>query len=167
MTLGGAVHALEPLSYAFSTGQIVMISEPSLCLDAMWIPYRRDQRLMKSILSQCVASPPMSSTSTSSSFSSPALTVEDNLQQNTAMKRKAKVIFCHADVKGAFMNDGMRSREGLEISDFPSNVPIYSGHFHKPHTVRPAVKPSFHILSSTSKICGIVIFSHSLTHSLS
>ena len=34
------------------------------------------------------------------------------------------------------MNDGMRCRDGLDISSFPSNVPIYSGHFHKPHTMR-------------------------------
>jgi len=33
------------------------------------------------------------------------------------------------------MNDGMRCREGLEITSFPADLPIYSGHFHKPHTM--------------------------------
>ena len=33
------------------------------------------------------------------------------------------------------MNDGMRSREGLSLGLFPSNKAVYSGHFHKPHTM--------------------------------
>lgn len=45
------------------------------------------------------------------------------------------IVFCHADVRGAYMNDGMRSREGIDIAAFPSALPIYSGHFHKPHTM--------------------------------
>ena len=47
------------------------------------------------------------------------------------------IILCYviADVRGAFMNDNIRSQEGLEASDFPSNMPVYTGHFHKPHTV--------------------------------
>ena len=48
---------------------------------------------------------------------------------------RISIIFCHADIQGASMNDGMRCREGLDISAFPPNLPIYSGHFHKPHTV--------------------------------
>ena len=99
------MHALEPLLYAFKPGQILMLSEPTVCMGALWIPYRRDSSLMKSILSAGAADPNVS------------------------------MIFCHADAKGAFMNDGMRSREGLDISMFPPNLPIYSGHFHKPHTV--------------------------------
>ncbi len=46
------MHALEPLKYAFAPGQILMISEPALCMGALWIPYRRDARLMKKILEQ-------------------------------------------------------------------------------------------------------------------
>jgi hypothetical protein len=44
-------------------------------------------------------------------------------------------IFCHADVKGAYMNDCMISRDGINILDFPSHIPMFSGHFHKPHSV--------------------------------
>ena len=50
--------------------------------------------------------------------------------------KKVSIIFCHADIQGASMNDNMRCKEGLDISAFPPNLPIYSGHFHKPHTVR-------------------------------
>ncbi len=105
VTLGGAVHSLEPLLYAFKSEQIFMISEPVVCMGALWVPYRRDPLLMKSILKaggEC---------------------------------RDVTTVYCHADVKGAYMNDGMRSKEGLEISSFPANLPIYSGHFHKPHTM--------------------------------
>ena len=105
VTLGGTVHALEPLKYAFDEKRILMINEPSICLNALWVPYRRDHQLMKSILN--------------------AGNKNDDID----------IIFCHADVKGAFMNDGIRSREGILITEFPENMPIYSGHFHKPHTM--------------------------------
>ena len=56
--------------------------------------------------------------------------------QSTRSSSEVSIIYCHADIKGALMNDGWRSKEGLEITDFPSKLPIYSGHFHKPHVVR-------------------------------
>ena len=33
------------------------------------------------------------------------------------------------------MNDGVSSHSGIPRSAFPDNVPTFSGHFHKPHTV--------------------------------
>lgn len=33
------------------------------------------------------------------------------------------------------MNDGVYSHSGIPRSAFPDNVPTFSGHFHKPHTV--------------------------------
>jgi hypothetical protein len=83
-----------------------MINEPSVCLGALWIPYRRDPAVMKAVLGQCASAPEIS------------------------------MVFCHADVRGAYMNDNMRSKEGLDVTCFPKDLPIYSGHFHKPHTVR-------------------------------
>lgn len=44
-------------------------------------------------------------------------------------------VFCHVDVRGAAMNDNTASRRGLQPSIFPSHLPTYSGHFHKPHRV--------------------------------
>eukprot|EP01041_Mallomonas_annulata_P000110 gene110-158_t len=105
VSLGGAVHALEPLQYALPPNQVMMLSEPVICLGALWIPYRRDHELMKAIL------------------------------KAGSNHVDVSAIFCHADVRGAFMNDGMRSREGIDITDFPKNLPIFSGHFHKPHTI--------------------------------
>lgn len=48
----------------------------------------------------------------------------------------ATALFVHADITGAYMNDLIVSREGVSPSAFPSGVPIYSGHFHKPHVVQ-------------------------------
>lgn len=84
-----------------------MINEPSICLGALWIPYRRSSEHMKYILGE-------------------------------AWQRSDEIsaIFCHTDVKGAWMNDNMQSREGIDVHLFPPNMPIFSGHFHKPHSVR-------------------------------
>ena len=36
---------------------------------------------------------------------------------------------------GAVMNDSMVSRHGMSPSIFPPGLPVYSGHYHKPHVV--------------------------------
>eukprot|EP00981_Chlorochromonas_danica_P004003 scaffold760_cov178-Ochromonas_danica.AAC.5 len=57
------------------------------------------------------------------------------LEEAKQRSDQISMIFCHADVRGAYMNDGMRSREGINVDLFPNGIPIFSGHFHKPHTV--------------------------------
>jgi DNA repair exonuclease SbcCD ATPase subunit/DNA repair exonuclease SbcCD nuclease subunit len=47
----------------------------------------------------------------------------------------AQAVMCHADVTGASMNDLLVSTGGLPPRWFPTNIPVYSGHFHKAHTV--------------------------------
>ena len=44
-------------------------------------------------------------------------------------------LLVHADVKGASMNDLIRSQHGISAEHFPRDKCIYSGHFHKPHIV--------------------------------
>lgn len=44
-------------------------------------------------------------------------------------------LFVHADVKGASMNDLIKSQHGISAENFPSGRFVYSGHFHKPHIV--------------------------------
>ncbi len=116
VTLGGTIHALTPLKYAFSAEkeQILMIDEPSICKGALWLPYRRDKMVMKQVLDYCAT-----------------LTGSDLKDKSKAVS----MIFCHADVRGAWMNDNIQSRDGLDVSAFPPAIPIYSGHFHKPHLV--------------------------------
>jgi DNA repair exonuclease SbcCD nuclease subunit len=59
--------------------------------------------------------------------------MESVLQSPLAYSSQA--LFVHADVTGAYMNDMIVSTGGVHPSVFPPHKPIYSGHFHKPHTV--------------------------------
>lgn len=47
----------------------------------------------------------------------------------------SSAVFVHADVTGAYMNDLIVSTHGVAPAYFPPNIPVYSGHFHKPHMV--------------------------------
>jgi hypothetical protein len=132
VTLSGSVHSLQPLSYVFRPDQILLISEPVVCMGALWVPYRRDPKMMKAILD---AGNYLNSNNDTETIK--------NAEIGSVLTKeveKISIIFCHADIQGASMNDGMRCREGLDISAFPPNLPIYSGHFHKPHTVSTALR---------------------------
>jgi hypothetical protein len=50
--------------------------------------------------------------------------------------QEASALFVHAEVKGALMNDLMVSTHGIPPASFPPHKSIYSGHFHKPHSVQ-------------------------------
>ena len=47
VNLGGNVHSLEPLQYAFEKDQALIFSDPVVCLGALWVPYRRDLETLK------------------------------------------------------------------------------------------------------------------------
>lgn len=36
---------------------------------------------------------------------------------------------------GALMNDAFQAQDGLPPSLFPPDIPVFTGHYHKPHTV--------------------------------
>jgi DNA repair exonuclease SbcCD nuclease subunit len=61
-------------------------------------------------------------------------TMESVLQSSSAHESSA--LFVHAEVTGALMNDLLVSTGGVPPASFPPNKRIYSGHFHKPHTVK-------------------------------
>ena len=107
-------------------------------MGALWIPYRRDTQLMKAILSQGVKHARISSDTThisGSNLDGNSMDGTDTTSPSSPSSSSVSIIFCHADVRGAFMNDGARCRDGLDIAEFPRDLPIYSGHFHKPHTM--------------------------------
>ena len=129
VTLGGLEHGLTPLRNAFyvedagdSFGESdarkrrmqpgpMIITHPTKFKDAFFVPYIRNP----SILEYALQSPP---------------------------SEAAAAHFVHVDVNGAYMNDLIVSRSGSPLSIFPSlgnegggTKPIYSGHFHKAHTV--------------------------------
>ncbi|CAM9325553.1 unnamed protein product, partial [Ectocarpus sp. 12 AP-2014] len=105
VTLGGGMHALTPLQFAFTDPmQALVLSEPTVFLGALWIPHRRNNTEMEGLLGSEEA-------------------------------RGAGAIFCHVDIKGAAMNGNASSHSGIPRSAFPPNVPAFSGHVHKPHTL--------------------------------
>eukprot|EP00980_Cylindrotheca_fusiformis_P009811 scaffold2157_cov111-Cylindrotheca_fusiformis.AAC.5 len=61
-------------------------------------------------------------------------TMESVLQSSAA--HASSSLFVHAEVTGALMNDLLVSTGGIPPASFPPEKRIYSGHFHKPHTVK-------------------------------
>jgi DNA repair exonuclease SbcCD ATPase subunit len=71
-------------------------------------------------------------------------TMQAILQSKVSASSSA--VFVHADVTGAQMNDLIVSTHGVAPAYFPPFVPIYSGHFHKPHVVeKPEAAPGVSI----------------------
>ncbi len=123
VTLDGTVHALTPLGFAIGSsldgggvaqGQAVVVTKPTVFLDALWLPYARDSAVTRALLAP---------------YKAPA---EHDDAYHQALVR---AVFCHVDVRGAPMNDNSASRRGLRPTVFPEHLPVYSGHFHKPHKV--------------------------------
>jgi len=82
--------------------------------------------------------------------------LRNNLVMEGVLKSKyseaAEAIFCHADVTGASMNDLIVSQGGVSPGLFPTGIPIYSGHFHKPHTIRNAKGTSIEYIGSPYEV---------------
>ena len=45
------------------------------------------------------------------------------------------VIFAHLDIVGFMLNASKISTEGLQMTDLPTDMPIYTGHYHTPQTI--------------------------------
>eukprot|EP00236_Picocystis_salinarum_P001690 CAMPEP_0183827234 /NCGR_PEP_ID=MMETSP0807_2-20130328/2138_1 /TAXON_ID=88271 /ORGANISM="Picocystis salinarum, Strain CCMP1897" /LENGTH=1066 /DNA_ID=CAMNT_0026072391 /DNA_START=63 /DNA_END=3263 /DNA_ORIENTATION=- len=58
------------------------------------------------------------------------------IQESINSAARPKAIFAHVDVVGAHMNETFQAQDGIHPSCFPSNTPVYTGHYHKPHTVQ-------------------------------
>jgi len=89
----------------------LIFSHPTVFRQALWVPHIREHANMESVLQ------------------SPAATAQN-----------MHAVLCHADITGAYMNDLMVSTGGVPPRWFPSGIPIYSGHFHKPHMVEHKAK---------------------------
>ena len=62
---------------------------------------------------------------------------KDELEEALSMyKDEVKAIFAHVDVVGADFNEAFQSSEGIQPSLFPLEIPTWTGHYHKPHTIR-------------------------------
>eukprot|EP00850_Spirogloea_muscicola_P004223 SM000018S03588 [mRNA] locus=s18:126645:145823:- [translate_table: standard] len=104
VSLGGEVHALEALEAA--NEKILVISEPTEYLGALWLPYRKDHSL-----------------------------IEASLRVSSSSTVAVKAVLCHIDVVGATINEDYQAKEGFDPLLFPPELLIYTGHYHKPHKV--------------------------------
>ncbi|GMH74142.1 hypothetical protein TL16_g10779 [Triparma laevis f. inornata] len=105
ITLSGSSHSLQFLETIMPKCRV--IDEPTILLNAAFVPYRRDPNIWKKDIPELI-----------NNYTSPI-----------------KAFFVHADVKGAKMNSNYTSKSELTLSQFPP-VPIYSGHFHLPQTLK-------------------------------
>jgi hypothetical protein len=55
--------------------------------------------------------------------------------QHAQANNPLKAIFAHLDILGASVNNKQQALAGLPPSAFPKNIPVFTGHYHKPHTV--------------------------------
>jgi DNA repair exonuclease SbcCD nuclease subunit len=105
-SLDGVTHSLTPLAFACPSTRI--ITHPTVLLGAVWLPYRRQYPALKNRMYQLL---------------------------NATGDEPVRAIFCHVDLIGADMGGGVLAERGLTADDFPTHLPVYTGHYHKPHGV--------------------------------
>ena len=105
VTAGGEQHALTPLGAAARAVHI--FSRPAVWRGALWLPYRRDEAVLCAAMDAARArgNPPL------------------------------RAVFAHADVLGASLNEAHQARHGMPPDFFPPRTPVFTGHYHTPHTV--------------------------------
>lgn len=101
--------SLVPLATTLGANNCLLITRPSVCLDALFLPYMHEVPKLKATLGQakhCV--------------------------------QDINAIFCHVEVAGARLADKIISKassRSVTPTDFPAKLPVYSGHLHRPHIV--------------------------------
>lgn len=101
------LHALTPLRLARQSS-IRVFSQPTLLGDSLWVPFGTSAEELRTACesAESAAGGPLSA------------------------------IFCHADIVGGLMNEGLANSQGLPPTAFPPlPTRVYSGHYHKPHVV--------------------------------
>jgi len=113
VTLGGLIHGLTPLAAA-APEKIHVFDGPAVYAGALWLPYRRNPNEIAAALEAAKG---------------------EISQPKGGAETATSAIFAHVDVQGASLNDACQARDGIPPSLFPKGVPVYTGHYHKPHTV--------------------------------
>lgn len=106
--------SLVPLATTLGANNCLLITKPSICLDALFLPYMHDTSRLKAALSQARHS-----------------------------IRHVNAVFCHVEVAGARLADKIVSKpssRSVSPTDFPAKLPVYSGHLHRPHTVSDNIR---------------------------
>jgi len=127
VNVNGSVHALEVLRMC-NPEKIVVFDEPRVWRGAMWLPYRKDQEMMRRTVEELMER------HSKKRSSNVAVAVEEEIEE------EIKTVFCHADVLGANVNQTFQMKNGVDSKDTFSEEKtgiesIISGHYHKPHFV--------------------------------
>ena len=137
-TLNGEVHALTPLSLVMPACRV--IGRPTVFMGALWMPYSRDLEILRSAMAE-VAQEDSKGSGTRARGQQAVLRGRaegrwvDGGGALTARGTGVSAIFCHVDVVGADMSGGILAQRGLGVEEFPGHVPVYTGHYHKPHAL--------------------------------
>jgi len=105
-TASGTEHALRALD--LSSPRVHVFSRPALFLGSLFMPYRKDGAELERVVSRVLGA---------------------------GGGQGVKAIFAHLDVLGASYNETHQARGGVRPSLFPDGVPVFTGHYHLPHTV--------------------------------
>ncbi|CAL6334677.1 unnamed protein product [Bathycoccus prasinos] len=127
VNVNGSVHALEVLRMC-NPEKIVVFDEPRVWRGAMWLPYRKDQEMMRRTVEELMER------HSKKRSSNVAVAVEEEIEE------EIKTVFCHADVLGANVNQTFQMKNGVDSKETFSEEKtgiesIISGHYHKPHFV--------------------------------
>ena len=151
VTAGGETHALTPLQAA-NPEHVRVISRPTLWRGALWLPYRRDRNALRDAVDAARASRASGPGFPEGGVSERASAGSSGEASLETGPLGLRAIMCHADVRGASMNESFQARDGVDpgvfdVEDVSSTrrvdgdvargktVPTYTGHYHKPHTV--------------------------------
>lgn len=151
VTEDGKEHALLPLGAV--NPRVHVISEPALFLGALWLPYRRDGRIIEAAVRRhaagvvaifahvdVVSSPshthslscsgsPTSVSALTAPLPTPAALWKEHTLVDTS------VLWSPVIQAGAMVNNALQLQEGLSPGVFPAGLPVFTGHYHKPHVV--------------------------------
>lgn len=106
--------SLVPLATTLGAENCLLITEPSVCLDALFLPYMHDIPRLK-----------------------------EALHHAKACEQDVNAVFCHVEVAGARLADRVvspASSRTVSPTDFPTKIPVYSGHLHRPHIVSTNIR---------------------------
>lgn len=105
--------SLVPLATTLGSESCLLITAPSLCLGALFLPYLHEKERLRGVLEMVKSG-----------------------------NYGVEAVFCHTEVEGARLADRFVAKEsaGLAPADFPNAVPVYSGHLHRPHLVGDRIR---------------------------
>ena len=111
----------DPLLHALTplglaNPSVRVFSRPTVLADSLWVPYGTTATELRAACKRAQAKAPLAA------------------------------VFCHADIVGGLMNEGVSATQGLPPEAFPPlPTRVYSGHYHKPHVVAEPTARGRHI----------------------